>query len=97
MGYAIIVGLLLFMGLWVTCGYFAHGYVLGFFTARYPDQEHESFAREAYFFGPVALVSELLNPDRHYLQTPLTREQRWEHFHNMYPALGREYFEANCK
>ena len=98
LGYAggnlkIMTILLIILIFWITCGYIAHGYALGYFTHKFPWSDHASFCRFAYIFGPFALVGELLHPPLHYLQTPLTIEQRWEAFHKEWPILSREDFE----
>jgi hypothetical protein len=91
-----ILVVLLIIGFWLTCGYYAHGYCLGYFTHRFPYFEHNRFATTtSYLFGPFALIVELIEIPKYYLQKPLTKEEAWQAYHEKWSNLTRQDFEED--
>jgi hypothetical protein len=80
--------------LWLGCSYLTYGFTLGAFTHEFPDQYHTSFAVAFSIAGPLGLFADgVLDGFRHWRTVPLTMEERWKIFHDMYPMLSREYFD----
>jgi hypothetical protein len=95
----------LLVAIWPICGYYAHGHILGRFTAEFPDQNHEPFATNwSYTGGPFSLFIEELSIDHDmWLTQGYTCQQRWEAFkRGGSEQLGKNYFvhwgdNFNCR
>lgn len=88
------LGVALLVVFWILCGYLDYGYNLGYFTHRFPCEDHRDFAMAMAIAGPLSLPASLEGP-RHWLTTPYTVEQRWKAFRAEFPNLSREYFEES--
>jgi hypothetical protein len=87
--------ILLVIGFWLTCGYYAHGYSLGYFTHQFPWSKHEPWCTVwGYTGGPFALAASLIEGGNRYWRTkPLSTEERWNYFHSKWENLSMEEFE----
>ena len=83
----------LFVVGWLACSFVDYGLMLGHDTHRWPDQEAQSAAIFFAFPGPFTLPVVLLSNPYHWRLKPLTTEERWGAFHELYPNLNREEFE----
>lgn len=82
--------------LWFGIGFINYGFNLGGFTHRFPDQRNMTPAVMGFILGPMAVpATAVVIGYNHWLLVPYTKEQRWEYFNQMYPDLGRDYFERD--
>ena len=80
--------------LWLACSYVNYGLTLGSLTQEFPNQYNTMGALGVAVVGPFGLPAVLLVFSPYHWRTiPLTKEERWKAFHEMYPNLTREYFE----
>lgn len=83
------------VAIWIACGVFNYGHVLGKFTHDFPDDDNRGVATAIAIAGPLGVIPVLITcgPPYHWRLHALSVEERWEYFHKRWPSLDREYFE----
>jgi len=83
--------------LWLSFGFVGYAIELGYFTKRYPYHDHNPIGLLAgcLIFGPISALAAFIMWGPYFRVRPLTKEQRWNAFNEMFPSLGRSYFERD--
>lgn len=85
------------IAIWLVCAYINWGFILGYFTNRYPWDENISIAAFVAVGGPLGLPTSLFvaAPHHYWRLVPTTREEQWAAYHKEWPSLSCDEFDRS--